>query len=278
MKIGVSSYTFPWAIGVPGYVPQNPLTVLDLLDRARAMGVPVLQVADNLPLDTISYYDLDTLASRSSELGITIEVGTRGIATAHLARYVAIAQRLRSHILRVVIGGKRSDMTVEEVVSTLRPQRGRFQASGLILAIENYEAFTTDEFVQIVESIGTDWAGICLDTANSFGALEGPDVVVEKLGPYTVNVHLKDFKVRRADHMMGFQISGAPVGQGRLDVAWLFDRLGPRSGDLSAIIELWTPPLETVELTVQKERDWAEASVSFLRSLVGPPGFARPGE
>ena len=141
-----------------------------------------------------------------------------------------------------------------------------FEEAGVVLAIENHDKFSTDELVYMVEELGPGWVGICLDTVNSFGALEGPEVVVEKLSPFTVNLHCKDFVVRRADHMMGFTIEGRPVGQGQLDVPWLVEQLGGVYRDISAIIELWTPPGATLDATIAMEREWAEMSVEYLRS------------
>jgi len=34
--------------------------------------------------------------------------------------------------------------------------------------------------------------------------------------------------VRRAGHMMGFEIEGRPAGEGQLNVTWLLDKLGAR--------------------------------------------------
>ena len=54
MQLGISSYTFSWAVGIPGYPqPLQPLTALALLDRASELGVGVVQIADNLPLDAL---------------------------------------------------------------------------------------------------------------------------------------------------------------------------------------------------------------------------------
>ena len=102
---------------------------------------------------------------------------------------------------------------------------------------------------------------------NSFGALEGPAVVVEALGPLTVNLHLKDFSIRRAGHKMGFAVEGTPAGEGRLDVPWLLGRLRAFGRDPNAILELWVAPEDDVERTVAKELEWAERSVANLRPL-----------
>jgi len=93
-----------WAIGVPGFPqPARPLTAFALVETAAALGVQVVQIADNLPLHRLSDADLGRLLARADELGLELEVGTCGIAADPLARYVGIAQRLRSRILRVVI-------------------------------------------------------------------------------------------------------------------------------------------------------------------------------
>ena len=228
-------------------------------------------MADNLPLHSLSAPELEAFGERAEELGLRIEVGTRGADAANLKDYLSLAKRLRSPLLRIVIAQHGHDLTTTEAIAVLRPHREAFQAAEIILAIENHERYTTDELITIVTELGTDWVGICLDTVNSFGALEGPGVVVDKLAPFTVNIHVKDFVVRRAEHMMGFTVEGTPVGQGQLDVPWLVGKLGGTGRDISAIIELWTPPGTTIEATVQKEAEWAEASVRYLRSLmIGP--------
>jgi 3-oxoisoapionate decarboxylase len=256
---------------VPGYPPAQPLNHLQLLERSHSLGVDVVQVADNLPLGSLSQGALDAFAERAQQLMLRVEVGTRGIDGENLKNYLSLASLLGSPILRIVIAQQGREVTPAEAITSLKPHRKTFEAVGVRLAIENHERFTTDELITIVTELGTDWVGICLDTVNSFGALEGPAVVVDKLAPFTINLHVKDFAVRRAEHMMGFTIEGAPVGQGQLDVPWLVETLGGPGRDISAIIELWTPPEKTVEATVQKEAEWAEVSVRYLKNLFGAP-------
>ena len=88
MQLGISSYTFTWAVGVPGHPPERPMSPLDLLRKAVELGVRLVQVADNLPLDQLSPVELDAFQRRASELNVSIEVGTRGIDPHHLATYL----------------------------------------------------------------------------------------------------------------------------------------------------------------------------------------------
>src|ERR1700761_269107 len=103
MRIGLSTYTYTWAIGVPGFEPAKPMGAIELLDTAAALGVHVVQFADNLPLDELSQNDLALLRDHAHELDIAIEVGTRGIDVDHLARYAELAVFFDAPFVRVVV-------------------------------------------------------------------------------------------------------------------------------------------------------------------------------
>jgi hypothetical protein len=49
MLIGISTYTYTWAFGVPGSLPPNPMTVQALIHKA-AQWSRLHQIADNFPL------------------------------------------------------------------------------------------------------------------------------------------------------------------------------------------------------------------------------------
>jgi sugar phosphate isomerase/epimerase len=295
MRLGLSSYTYTWSVGVPGHSPACPLTAWQLLDRAAALGVPVVQIADNLPLHLMSARDRQGLADRAAELAIHVEVGTRGIAAGHLREYLSLARQFGSPILRVVIGEGKSGPAgwtgpdaAESVTEALLAHRPAFEDAGVVLAIENHDLIPVATLAHMIQDLGPHWAGVCLDTANSLGALEGTATVLDTLLPWTVNVHVKDVEVSRVPHMMGFMVEGRPAGQGQLGVAALLQRLAaarrevPGGHELSAILELWTPPEPTLELTIEKEQCWAQESIQFLASAVtlelSPAASRRDGE
>ncbi len=268
MQLGISSFTYTWAVGVPGHPPERPLTAVELLDKAADLGLSLVQICDNLPLDRLSPADRDVFERHAADLGIGVEVGTRGIAVNHLRTYLHLAERLHSPILRTITDTADHRPSEDEVVETLKSAMPDFERAGICLALENHDRFKVQTLVRILERIGSDYAGICLDTANSFGALEGPDVVVAALGPWAVNVHVKDFAVQRASHKMGFSVEGRPAGKGQLDIAWLLQTLRAQGRDLNAILELWTPPDESLAATIAKEAAWATESVAHLRRLI----------
>ena len=232
------------------------------------MGVRVLQIADNSPLHQLPPDELETFSRRASELGIAIEVGTRGIARELLLAYLCLAERLDSAFVRTVVDTADHQPSEDEIVGAIREIIPNLEQAGVALAIENHDRFKAKTLARIIERIGSASVGICLDTTNSLGASEGPEAVVETLGPLTINVHVKDYVIYRPDHKMGFTVEGRPAGQGQLDIPWLLDKLHGYGINPNIILELWTPPEETLPATIAKEQSWATASVEYMRRFV----------
>jgi sugar phosphate isomerase/epimerase len=237
------------------------------VERAAGLGLRLVQIADNIPLEKCSGGALREVRAAAVDLGVAVEVGTRGIRPEHLRRMIELCGYFESPLLRVVVDTADDHPAEDEVVRRVTAVLPDLERAGVRLAIENHDRFTARTFVSIVERCGGGRVGICLDTVNSFGALEGPEVVIATLAPYVLNLHLKDFTIRRASHMMGFEITGAPAGQGRLQIPALLERLRDRTG-CNAILELWPAPEESIEETVAKERRWTGESVRYLRTLL----------
>ena len=268
MRLGISSFTFPWAIG--GIDDDHPIsmTAFELLDKAHDLGADVLQIADNLPIGHLSNDELKKLRAAADALGIALEVGTRGIATVNIARFLEIAAILGSPILRIVIDTKDHEPTMDEINSLLAPFADQFRKLNIKLAIENHDRLTCAEFNEIIDQVGSDWVGICLDTVNSLGAVEAPNTVIPALAPRAINVHMKDFEIVRTNGQMGFTVQGTALGNGRLDVPAVIAAVGGSAREITAVIELWTPRQESYSATVELEEAWAKESVAFLRKSI----------
>ena len=228
----------------------------------------VVQFCDNLPLVLLDARDLDAFEERARSLQLAIELGTRGLAPGNLRANLRLAARLGSPFLRLVIDNHGDEPGPEEAVSRLKPFMPEFADAGVKLALENHDRFPAHTLAWMVGQLGVDHAGICLDTVNSFGALEGPEAVINTLGPHVLNLHVKDFTIQRVSHQMGFTVEGCAAGRGRLDVPWLLERLRAHGRDVNAILELWTPPAGTLEATIAREAAWAEESIAWLRKLI----------
>jgi sugar phosphate isomerase/epimerase len=141
----------------------------------------------------------------------------------------------------------------------------QFESQAVTLGLENDEKHSCFDLAGLVLRLDSRRVGICLDTVDSLGALEPSERVVETLAPLTVNLHVKDFVIERLPYKMGFVVSGAPAGSGRLNIPWLLGEI--RSDDkVSAILEQWPPPRESIVATIAMEQEWAEQGVQYLRS------------
>ena len=264
MKLGISSYTFGWGVGVAGQEPARRMNENDLLDKCGEYGVKVLQIGDNLPLHMFDPARLEALAARAIQGGVEIEVGARGLTTERVAEYATIARRLNARLIRFVVDDSHYHPTPQQIIDVLL--RSESVLDGLLLGIENHDRFPAKVLRQIVEDTDSRRLGICLDTANSLGAGEGLDTVLDILGPLTVNLHIKDFHVERVPYLMGFAVTGRPVGRGLVDVPRVLKRLDTFERCDTAILELWTPPEERLEDTIAKEAAWAGQSIEYLRT------------
>lgn len=248
-------------------MPSKPLSAYDLVDKAAISGLNLVQVADNLPLETLTGNQLSELLVYAKNKKVSLEMGSRGLTPEHSLKCLKVAEILESPNLRMVIdsAGFEPDLiTVTDIIRDLLPE---FKSRNIRLAIENHDRFKAREFEKIIQSADSEFVGICLDSVNSMGAGEGFEEVSKILLPYTINLHIKDFTIRRVSHKMGIIIEGAPAGKGMLNIRDLLNKLYFTNSCQSAILELWTPPEKNIEDTIIKEDTWAKESIEYLKSV-----------
>jgi sugar phosphate isomerase/epimerase len=168
----------------------------------------------------------------------------------------------------MVIDGAGFEPDLKSVISIIKELQPEFESYKISLVIENHDRFKARDFEKIIQSVGSEWIGICLDSVNSMGAGEGFEEVSRILLPYTINLHIKDFTIRRVSHKMGIIIEGSPAGKGMLNVRDTVESLNKYNRCQSAILELWTPPESNIEDTVIKENKWANESLEYLKSIL----------
>ncbi len=269
MKLGIGSYTYTWAVGVPGYSMEgHKMSAVDLIYKAKEFGVSTVQICDNIPLHELSPGELLEIKRAAKALDIELEIGTCDVEPEHLRSYLKLAEFFHSKLVRVILHRGKGELSAGEAYSCIREVIPELEKKEICLAIENHERHSTKELKELVQNCNSKYVGICLDTVNSFGAGEGTEQIIGELSPYLFSLHYKDFTIQRLDHRMGFSISGTPAGKGMLDSAGLKKMLDRRREDISVILELWTPYSGTVEETVRQERQWALESIEFLKKWI----------
>lgn len=269
MKFGISSWCYPWSLGVAkGPQPLKKMRLLELLGKAKEYGVGLVQVADNLPLEALPQEELEDARMFAVANSIDVEVGTKGNEPPHLLRMLEIAVYFSSPVLRVLPAFFGSSGVMDQTEANIREVLPEFERAGVTMVLENTEAFKADEYVALMERVNHPHFRMCLDLANALGTLEGPAYVMERLLPWVGNFHFKDVKVKRSETVMGFSVYGTPAGQGDLSLPWILEQLEGQGLDPTVIIELWPSWEGTIERTMELEDDWVRQSVDYLRSVL----------
>jgi sugar phosphate isomerase/epimerase len=268
MQLGLSTYSFPWAVGINDFSPAHPLTATELLQYAAEKNVRCIQFGDNYPLHLLETGKLNELKNRADHLNLKLQVGTRKLTVENINTYISIAGILETDFIRIVIDDDNYHPSESDVIEVLDEALPYLKKAKLLLAIENHDRFPARTLKNIIESTDVDTVAICLDTANSLGAGEGLGEVVSVLGPYTVNLHIKDFTIKRVPHKMGFRINGCAAGEGMLNIPSLVNEIKKYGRCHSAILELWSDPQSTIHDTLVKEKESAEKSIEYLKTFL----------
>ena len=272
MRLGIGSYTYGWASGAYGFsdpdvpTPARLMDSGDLIDRAERLGVEVVQLCFRPALHELSDSELDTIRDHAAGKGIALEVGTSGADPGLLRRYAEIAARLDARLVRTIFPAASPGLREESAV--VRDVMDAYRANGVLLAVENHEDCASRDLVRLVREHDARYLGVCLDSVNSLGRGEGVREVVDLLLPHAASVHIKDFTTRRRPSGMGFEVTGAPTGQGRLDVSWLLGEAARECPHASVVLEQWSDFQGTIEASIQDQERAAAAGIRYLRDLL----------
>jgi sugar phosphate isomerase/epimerase len=266
MQPGISSFAFGWAV----QLGRPPMDELGVVEFARRHGVRVVQLGDNLPVHQMSSERRTALLQAANAAGIQLELGARGLTEAHLETYLNLCRELGSSLLRFVVDSAGYEPSVFELADLLTNATPALKAAQVTLAIENHDRFPAAALFAAVKRLEPH-VGICLDTANSFGAGEGLVHVADHLVPVTVNLHVKDVTIRRLPHQQGFTIQGCRLGEGQLPIRELLVRMRGLGYRGSVILESWWPPGPDSTVTVAGELAATEAGIETLKEWLQVP-------
>ncbi|WP_052226609.1 sugar phosphate isomerase/epimerase family protein [Microbacterium mangrovi] len=146
------------------------------------------------------------------------------------------------------------------------------RANGVRLNLETHEEITTFEIVRLIEQVGEDVLGVCLDPGNLMVRGEPVMDAVHRVAPYTHMTHLRDAVLVGVDG--GISRFLAPVGAGVIDWDELVDALLTAQPDLDLAIEGIGGSRAEMTLNPRDEYwrsmhpDLTEADVTELERLV----------
>jgi sugar phosphate isomerase/epimerase len=261
--IGLGTYAFFWQHSDR---VARPLSLTGAFEATRELGVDLFQICDYAPLDTMDSHELEDAASAARDLGVRIQLGTKGVEPGRLGRYLELAGIFDAALVRSMLHGPDAGPTLEQAESWLRAALPQYEASGVALALETYEQVGTADLLALVERIGSERLGICLDPANVVARLERPVDCVESTSRHVKNIHVKDFAFARQPGWVGFTYGGARLGEGLHDYPHLLSTVRPRERGIDEVVEHWLSWQGDAETTIRTERDWTRTAIDYLRS------------
>jgi len=268
MRLGIGSFTYPWAIGFPDAVPSNPLTPLGLLDKAEELGVGLVQFGPNMPLDKLPEIELREVIKCANRRKIRLEIGMEGLDEARLRHQIQFAKRIGVSVLQTTVrraGGK--NPLPSQALDSLHAVADQLAREEIRLAIDNCEV-AAPELNELLGSVSSPWVGAALDTLTPMAFPQDWQISVRLLGHRTLCLHIKDYVVEPGDYGMGFSVKGCPVGEGQLSVPWMVNSFASLRTNPSAILESWTPHQKTLRETIELEDTWVRGGVDYLRRFI----------
>ncbi|MFH8529464.1 sugar phosphate isomerase/epimerase family protein [Streptomyces tendae] len=262
MAYGISTYAYFWRLSARA---PEPMGLPDMLRDTAELGGRVFQICDYTPIETYDRARLADLRDTAADLGLTLELGTRGIRPDHLLTYLDLAGELGVTLVRSMLNTADHRPDTTEAVALLKEAVPRYAAAGVTLGLETYEQVATDDLVSVVRAVDDPHLGIVLDPGNSVARLERPADVVAATAPYVVNIHVKDFAFTRRDGWVGFTYAGCPLGEGLLDYDGMIAAARPEERGINQIVEHWLPwQDEGYDATARLEHQWTQHSINTL--------------
>ncbi len=210
--------------------PQNRPVIDIVLDKvsnvAKELSIEPIGIdfgVGALPSTEIGY--LKELKSRLSDLNMvpTIIIGTLGLhADADFAdgplaksiRNLEVAHYLGSPLGLFYFGyggrvkrGGRVRIAIDQIGRLAEAA----QEYGMVVTTENYDFFSSDDFLEIFQKVGAPNVGLHNDTGNWFILDEDPLTATRKLADYTYHAHVRDYRI------VDGVCSSVPIGMGDVD-------------------------------------------------------------
>ena len=263
MRIGTTSFGFRYQLLDPALAP--PLT--RIIEQAAQLGLDTLQICENARPLELTAAQWDELQRQAAQSGLALGLGCKTTSKDVFARYLERAAPLPGKMLRLVFEEESgSPPSREQVDRFLEQAAPMLEAAGMKLAIENHFDLPSSMLADAVEPYPHELIGFCVDTANSLRNFESPEHVLALLGPRAFCYHIKDFTV--AGHLLGFAVTGVPLGKGALKLDPLLQRIFDHNPEPDLYVENWVPATGERFTDILQDAAWLRESLEALRYRV----------
>jgi sugar phosphate isomerase/epimerase len=269
MLLGLDSYSFHLAFARhEDFSFDEPIDLFQFIDRVSKLGFQGFQI-DPMHLESDKADYVLQLKSLADERGLFVEHGIMSVQPEDILSGIHVCQMLDSSILRTFIGFDRfSPAThvrheLEQAKLDISRTLKALQDADVYLAIENHGDVTSEELVELVLDIGDPHVGICLDVGNSLCVLEDPMQAFDRMLPYALTTHFKDYMLSMTN--FGCKIYGTALGCGILPLKEMYQKIVDQGKLGKLILEIPVEAESQIEATLAKEQQAIEASIEYCR-------------
>jgi sugar phosphate isomerase/epimerase len=280
MKVGIDSYCYHRYFGeVYGNQtkPPRPMSYEDFLRRAVALKV------DGVSLETCFLASLDESYLKGlkeiidrGKLEVVVawghpqgfEGGKKPEAVEDMRKHFRTCRLLGASVMRVV--GSSLDHRnephgpqIERLTKIFKECAKMASDEGVKLADENHFDFTVDEYLGLIDAVGSPAFGLCFDTGNCLRNGDDPVASARRLGKHIYATHTKDVAPLYGwDPKDWMFFATVPVGMGIINFPALVGELEKTGYDGLYAVELdyMDPKYKDEDLAVK-------ASVAYLKRL-----------
>jgi 3-oxoisoapionate decarboxylase len=207
---------------------RDDFDVFSFIDLAVSEGFTGVNISANGP----GYRDLGgTMPEHFARVkkavqssGLRCELDTSDTNPENMERMIAVAQAIGADYLRTYTRypGDNPDL-IEQTIADLRAIASLAEQSGVCVVLENHEDFLGPQIVEIVNSVNHPAIRALYDFGNAQMVGEDPHAALDAMMPHVSVVHVKDHVM--IEHGGTVWVQGVPMGQGRLPIMDLTDRL-----------------------------------------------------
>ena len=213
----LSSIKLTWAmISLPPAILADEAAIRQIRAHADGLGIK-LQVAFGSVCPTSQSFN-----------------ATLGPLEEQVSRALKASQIFSATCMRCILGGvperPQIEMHIDNMIKAVRGMRSRIVDSGIKLAVENHGGdLQAREMKMMIEAVGTDVMGVCLDSGNPVWMLEDPHMTLEMLIPHAETSHVRDSAVWKVPE--GIAVRWVNMGEGNVDIdGWIRKFIAAKPG------------------------------------------------
>jgi sugar phosphate isomerase/epimerase len=264
IPIGATSYVFRYLLSDPAKAP----CLEDLLNYARKAGLDSFQICENARPLSASLAEWTRLARQAADIDLRLSLGCMTLNPKVIVEYLDRVEAIGGAYLRVVLerDGEPA-LTLDRIRQFLDSIVPELESRKIRLAIENHFEIPSRALAEAARTYPANVVGFCVDVANSLRNFENTATVLDLLSPRAICYHLKDYLVEGSN--VGFSVSGAPFGEGRIGALPLLRRIIHDSDSTPEMfIETWTPATGNWNKDVDADARWLSSSIHKLNALL----------